>query len=344
MGQLRPASPAGLVDPAFAEKVRVSLGKAFVGSTVARFIGISTGDYLKFDGDDIVGAAPPGSGGSSGVVGAGTTGQYAKWASATALNGQTGIPATDLTGTVASARVSGAYTGITGLGTITAGVWQGTQVADAYIASAASWNARVLRTGDDMSGPLRILNVLSDKMLEIGDGSNPVGATKGVLTIAGDFTNKTGRDLVVLAGTMDMAGSPRAISSYPGMTATANGQLAVSIAAGADIHKGAHTGLTYYGFHSFNPTADGAGTIADAYGLYIDTIAVGTTNYSLYTGTALSHFGGDVNVASGKVYKVNGTQVVGAQGAAVADATGAGDVVAQLNSLLARVRTHGLIA
>lgn len=37
-------------------------------------------------------------------------------------------------------------------------------------------------------------------------------------------------------------------------------------------------------------------------------------------------------------------QVVGARGAAVADATGAGDVVAQLNSLLARCRAHGLIA
>jgi len=44
------------------------------------------------------------------------------------------------------------------------------------------------------------------------------------------------------------------------------------------------------------------------------------------------------------VLKVSGTQVVGSQGAAVADATGAGDVVAQLNTLLARLRTHGLIA
>lgn len=42
--------------------------------------------------------------------------------------------------------------------------------------------------------------------------------------------------------------------------------------------------------------------------------------------------------------KVAGTKVLGAQGAAVADATGAGDVVAQLNTLLARLRTHGLIA
>jgi hypothetical protein len=51
-----------------------------------------------------------------------------------------------------------------------------------------------------------------------------------------------------------------------------------------------------------------------------------------------------VNVDSGSVYKVNGTQVVGAQGAAVADATGSADVVAQLNALLARCRAHGLIA
>lgn len=43
-------------------------------------------------------------------------------------------------------------------------------------------------------------------------------------------------------------------------------------------------------------------------------------------------------------YAVAGTKVVGARGAAVADATGAGDVVAQLNTLLSRLRAHGLIA
>lgn len=43
-------------------------------------------------------------------------------------------------------------------------------------------------------------------------------------------------------------------------------------------------------------------------------------------------------------FLIGGTKVVGAQGAAVADATGAGDVVAQLNTALARLRAHGLIA
>jgi hypothetical protein len=41
---------------------------------------------------------------------------------------------------------------------------------------------------------------------------------------------------------------------------------------------------------------------------------------------------------------VGGTQIVGAQGAAVTDATDAASVITQLNALLARLRTHGLIA
>ena len=43
-------------------------------------------------------------------------------------------------------------------------------------------------------------------------------------------------------------------------------------------------------------------------------------------------------------YQVSGTQVVGAQGATVADATDAASVITQLNALLARCRAHGLIA
>lgn len=51
-----------------------------------------------------------------------------------------------------------------------------------------------------------------------------------------------------------------------------------------------------------------------------------------------------VNLQSSKVLKVNNTQVVTAQQAAVADATDATSVIARLNDLLARLRTHGLIA
>lgn len=52
---------------------------------------------------------------------------------------------------------------------------------------------------------------------------------------------------------------------------------------------------------------------------------------------------GDWDLTAGSL-KVGGVQVVTSQQAAVADATGAGDVVAQLNALLAACRAHGLIA
>jgi len=51
---------------------------------------------------------------------------------------------------------------------------------------------------------------------------------------------------------------------------------------------------------------------------------------------------GQISVFTG--YAVNTTKVVGAQQAAIADATGAGDVVARVNDILAALRTHGLIA
>jgi hypothetical protein len=69
----------------------------------------------------------------------------------------------------------------------------------------------------------------------------------------------------------------------------------------------------------------------------------------LLDGTYTVNAAGDGDSGTGKInaaigYYTNGTKVVGAQGSAVADATDATDVITQLNALLARLRTHGLIA
>jgi hypothetical protein len=48
--------------------------------------------------------------------------------------GLTNLDASKLTGTVAAARISGYYPNITGVGTITAGVWNGTAITDTYLA------------------------------------------------------------------------------------------------------------------------------------------------------------------------------------------------------------------
>lgn len=70
---------------------------------------------------------------------------------------------------------------------------------------------------------------------------------------------------------------------------------------------------------------------------------VGTWNEAMtLSGAGLAWF--DVGINADEYYKVAGTQVVAAQGAAVADATDASSVILRLNELLARCRTHGLIA
>jgi hypothetical protein len=51
-----------------------------------------------------------------------------------------------------------------------------------------------------------------------------------------------------------------------------------------------------------------------------------------------------VDIRSGGNLLVEGTKVVGARGAAVANATDAASAVTQLNALLERLRAHGLIA
>lgn len=84
-------------------------------------------------------------------------------------------------------------------------------------------------------------------------------------------------------------------------------------------------------------------TVTNAITWYIANPPSAGTNTSITNAWAFWINSGNMNLQSGDLYR-GGTKVVGAQGAAVADATGAGDVVAQLNALLARLRTHGLIA
>lgn len=70
------------------------------------------------------------------------------------------------------------------------------------------------------------------------------------------------------------------------------------------------------------------------------------TGYSgLYADSSgVIHIGSTGYINTNDCYKVDNTQVVGNRGAAVADATDAATAITQLNTLLSRLRTHGLIA
>lgn len=87
-------------------------------------------------------------------------------------------------------------------------------------------------------------------------------------------------------------------------------------------------------------------TMTTAYGIKIEGITGGSTDYAIYTEAGLVRFGDVVNTTES--YQVDGTKVVGNQAAAIADASGGVVIDAEartaLNDLLAKLRTHGLIA
>lgn len=121
------------------------------------------------------------------------------------------------------------------------------------------------------------------------------------------------------------------------------------IRATGDFTTDGRIGANNYGSHAL-----AALTVGDnGYGSYVDSVGLiqyhrNLNNGKIYfrnsgnTANALEVENTFVNVLS--ELRIAGIKVLGSRGAAVADATGAGDVVAQLNALLARVRAHGLIA
>ena len=82
------------------------------------------------------------------------------------------------------------------------------------------------------------------------------------------------------------------------------------------------------------------------FGFDTRSLASGDTNEIVIGATAVGNGSNTATLGNTSVtgWYMGATKLIGVQGAAVADATGADDVVAQLNALLARLRTHGLIA
>ncbi len=97
-----------------------------------------------------------------------------------------------------------------------------------------------------------------------------------------------------------------------------------------------------YGYHSPNLGLVLYGEGAN-YDLYLANKS-GDPVFTVPTGTQDMTLGGNLALASGKEVTINGQAVLGARGAAVANATDAASAITQLNALLARCRAHGLIA
>lgn len=143
-------------------------------------------------------------------------------------------------------------------------------------------------------------------------GTAPFRVTEGGVVYASFIESG---NLSVTAGTS----SPFVTTSGIFLTGTVQGGVfAKGVSVGAIIKAGAnntvlsgfhfepfsfnrdvYTGLTAIGFYSKMNSASGAGTIDNAYGLYIDTVNIGVNNYGIYVATtAPSFFGGTLLIGN----------------------------------------------
>lgn len=130
-------------------------------------------------------------------------------------------------------------------------------------------------------------------------------------------------------------------------------------------HTGVGTVGSLFGLEITASKSGGAGTVTNAYGIsvagvtgtsitnkygiFVNSISGGTSsNFAIYTGTGAVRFGDVVNIASASGLQVNGTKVVGAQGATISDPTGGATIDAEartaINTIIDRLQAHGLIA
>ena len=138
----------------------------------------------------------------------------------------------------------------------------------------------------------------------------------------------------------------------------ASGDSGLHIVGGGIVDGITHacsTHLQKYGVRVFSASSSGIrigtgvdyATISGHKLAYVNSsgtfpVFIQASSYDVAAGFANSPYLTAIGASGG--LQVGANKVIGAQGAAVADATGAGDVVAQLNTLLSRLRAHGLIA
>ena len=153
---------------------------------------------------------------------------------------------------------------------------------------------------------------------------------------------------VSLVASMAMSGSgTQRVIQASGVFGTDATSTAQSIRSVPTFASGAYTTVTAAHFYGGTMAVGGGGhAITTAHGLYLEDVTAGGTNYSIYTNAGLVRFGGVVNTTGS--YQVDGTQVVGNQGAAVTDPTGGMVIDAEARTaiiaIIDRLQAHGLIA
>ena len=197
---------------------------------------------------------------------------------------------------------------IVSLGTVTTGVWNATAIADTYISSAATWNAKLTSVTFNGSGIFNISGSTTAGVQTINEALLPQGAnnvfagpsTGGATTPA--FRVLVAADIPSLTGTYEV---PLTFTS-PGLLRTANtvtNTLMAGVTGGQTIigGTGIADALTY-------KSTTGAGTTTATAHLFVGGTNGGTTILTLLNngGAALT---GDLTMTTGKVISLGSVEI-----------------------------------
>ena len=191
----------------------------------------------------------------------------------TYLNGQLASYYTNATnlnaGTVASARISGSYTGITGVGTITAGTWQGSSISTTYTDAKVS----------SVSGSGGLTGTVTSS------GSISVLANNGITA------NSSGTFVTQGTGAVVNATGVHVNSTYIGTISANNASYLGGVAAASYAQL---SGATFTGdittYRSASPTTG------------VIYLGNGNNRYLYYNGTVYDMPGANLYVNSGLVW------------------------------------------
>lgn len=210
-------------------------------------------------------------------------------ASVTSVSGTTNR-ITSTGGATPTIDISASYVGqssITTLGTIGTGVWQGTAIADTYIASAATWNAKqgtITLTTTGTSGAATLIgNTLNIPQYTGGGGSGTV-TTVSVVTangVSGSVATATTTPAITITlGAI----TPTSVVASGAISGTnfAESSTSLRVGTGSLFHasntKGTIVGLGGSAALGINATVLGYGNRAGQYG-----VTIGTDNFTSTT-------------------------------------------------------------
>ena len=193
--------------------------------------------------------------GSASTVGQFTVNQYGILTAAS--NVSIGIDASQIiSGTIASARISGSYTGITGVGTLTVGTWNASTIDVAYGGTGQTTYTNGQLLIGNTTG-----NTLTKATLTAGSGVTITNGA-GTITISATSSGGTVTSVAATGGTgISVTGSPITTSGTLNITNTAPDQTVV-LTAGTGIS----TSGTYPNFTITNTSPSSGGTVTSVTG------------------------------------------------------------------------------